>query len=234
MAFLSALLFALLQLQSLQSFAQVSQYQPCPILGPYLPQPQIDAGSIAVKSAFEDFTSFLEGYIANGTGRYGPIAPNTMSFSLAVFAGSNFVEDEDHPNPFVYEYHHTASELSMNASDYPGQNASADSVYAIGDLTQLVTMFEFLINEGDGNLLQTIVEYIPELEISYDSSNNAIRQVNWNEVTVGDLAGYLAGVVRTCKLVSQFYDSIARFLTASQLELVKLTHLVISSNSYEH
>ena len=181
--------------------AQVSKYQPCPLLGPYLPIPQIDATFPALKSAFDDFTSYIDSYIKNGTGEYGPITPNTTSFSVAIFAGTNYIPDESNPTPYFYEYHHTASEISGNQSS----QTDADSIYAIGDLTQIFTTLLVLIEQSESAWSSSIVEYISELRpnSTTNSTHDTIEQVDWSQVTLGDLAGHLAGIARICKSVSQ-------------------------------
>lgn len=195
MEYLSLLTFGLLAWLPLPTSAQVSKYQPCPLLGPYLPKPLIDPTSPALKAAFNDFTSYIESYINNGTGEFGPITPNTTSFSLALFAGDNYIPDETNPQPSFYEYHHTASELSND------DDVFANSIYAIGDLTQIFTAIMGLIEEGEGAWSKSVVKYIPELlyNSTANSTFDATLQVDWSQVTLGDLAGHMAGIARTCK-----------------------------------
>lgn len=188
-----SLLFPILQslLLFTPALAQVSKYQPCPLLGPYLPPPRIDPTSLALQSALADFTSTIDQYIKAGDGMFGPITPNITTFSLALFAGSNFVEDTHDPKPYFYEYHHTASAEPTNAADI-------DSVYAIGDLTQLFTVLAWLIEEGDGLWTKSIVEYVPDL-LNISKEDDVIGSVDWKDVTVGALASHMAGIARSSK-----------------------------------
>lgn len=75
--------------------AQRALYQPCPLLGPWVPSPLINTSSPAIKSASQSLDTLLNDYIVEADGRFGPISPNTTSFSIALFAGSNYVPRSD-------------------------------------------------------------------------------------------------------------------------------------------
>lgn len=173
------------------SWAQVSKYQPCPLLGPYLPPPRIDSSSPVLQSAFEDFTALLDQYIDTGNGRFGPISPNTTSFSLALFAGSTYVPREGDDTPFFYEYHHTAQTIGDTTLE-------AHSKLAIGDLTQIFTALTVLLEFGDRAWPKSIVEFVPELR-SLSHHTDPIEHVQWRDVTLGALASHMAGIARDCE-----------------------------------
>lgn len=83
------------------------------------------------------------------------------------------MQDKTNLSPFSYKYHHTVSELSIDT-------ANANSVYDIGDLTQLFTVLTLLIEEGDTAWSRSIVDYVPELS-DYSSDTpikDAVRQVD--------------------------------------------------------
>lgn len=177
--------------------AQVSKYQPCPLLGPYLPKPIIDSTSPALRSALQKFTSYIDSYIKNGTGEFGPITPNTTSFSVGIFAGATYASENTSGAPYFDEYHHTASDMD----DSQSQATNPRSIYAIGDLTQIFVVLMVLAEEGESVWSRSIAEFIPDLlhNSTAGSTYDATRDVNWNQVTMGDLAGHLAGIARTCK-----------------------------------
>lgn len=170
--------------------AQRSLYQPCPLLGPFLPSPQIESGSPAVASLALSLDQLLDEYIAKADGRFGPTTPNTTSFSLALFAGSNYVAGSD-KLPFFYEYHHTASELENESLDL-------NSPFPLGDLTQLFTVYAQLAELGDEVWGHSIVRYLPELENISTKATGSISQVQWSDVTLGALAGQMSGIARNC------------------------------------
>lgn len=180
-----------LSLSNIIACAQRSSYQPCPLLGPFVPSPLIDSASPAVESLSQSLTKVLDEYISKADGRFGPISPNTTSFSIALFAGSNYVAGSDNL-PFFYEYHHTATDLTDGRLD-------KDSPFALGDLTQLFTVYTQLAELGDEVWSHSVVDYVPELRNTSATTSNAISEVQWNDVTLGALAGHMSGVTRDCK-----------------------------------
>jgi hypothetical protein len=174
------------------AFAQRSLYQPCPLLGPFFPEPLIDPTSSTLKTMAQSFNKLLDDYIVAGDGRFGPISPNTTSFSIALFAGSNYSPGPD-DLPFFYEYHHAANALHDGHLD-------TDSVFALGDLTQLFTVHTQLATLGDEVWSHSIVNYVPELGNVSANASDAITQVQWKDVTLGALAGQMSGIARECML----------------------------------
>jgi hypothetical protein len=170
--------------------AQRSLYQPCPLLGPFVPAPLVDSGSPMVESVAQDLNKLLDDYVGKADGRFGPITPNTTSFSLALFAGSKYVAGPD-DLPFFYEYHHTASGLK-------GGDLDNDSSFALGDLTQLFTVYTQLVELGDEAWSHSIVDYVPELRNTSGNASDAISRVQWEDVTLGALAGHMSGIARDC------------------------------------
>ena len=168
--------------------AQRELFHPCPLLGSFVPAPIIDSSSASIKAATKSVNKLLDEYIVEADGRFGPISPNTTGFSIALFAGSNYIPGSD-DLPFFYEYHHTASNLAAVGLD-------KDSVFALGDLTQLFTVYTQLAELGDEVWSRSIVEFLPELRNV--STTNAIHAVQWEDVTLGSLAGHMAGIARDC------------------------------------
>jgi hypothetical protein len=172
------------------AFAQRSLYKPCPLLGPFFPAPIIDPTSPALNKVAQSLNKLLDDYITAGDGQFGPISPNTTSFSLALFAGSSYVPGPD-DLPFFYEYHHAANDLDNHRLD-------KDSVFALGDLTQLFTVYAQLAALGDEVWRHRILDYVPELRNVSVAASNAINQVQWKDVTLGALAGQMSGIARNC------------------------------------
>lgn len=172
--------------------AQKDLYMPCPLLGPPVPPPTIDPKSAAIRKISKQFSAFIDQYVAAGDGDFGPITSNKTSFSIALFAGSNYVASEADPS-FFSEYHHEA-ELTKNDAD----TLSADSKFAVGELTQLFTVYALLIELGDEVLGRSITYYLPELK-GLSNVRNALTQVRWEDVTLASLAGHMSGIARSCK-----------------------------------
>jgi hypothetical protein len=180
-----------LGLLSTVASAQRSLYQPCPLLGPFFPAPLIDSTSPTLNKVAQSLNKLLDDYIVAGDGQFGPITPNTTSFSLALFAGSNYVPGPD-DLPFFYEYHHAANDLGTRHLD-------KDSVFALGDLTQLFTVYTQLAALGDEVWSHSVLNYVPELRnISSVAALDTISQVQWKDVKLGALAGQMSGIARDC------------------------------------
>jgi CubicO group peptidase (beta-lactamase class C family) len=173
--------------------AQRELFQPCPLLGPFVPAPIIDSSSASIKAATRSVNQLLDKYLVEADGRFGPISPNTTSFSIALFAGSNYIPGPDNL-PFFYEYHHTALDLGESGLD-------KDSAFALGDLTQLFTVYTQLAELGDQVWSRSIIDFLPEFSDISMIDPDTIHAVRWEDVTLGSLAGHMAGIARDCMVL---------------------------------
>jgi len=77
-----------------------------------------------------------------------------------------------------------------------------ESLYRIGSISKLVSLYALLVERGWQVLDKGIGEFVPELLESEDEDEEDLGEldrVRWEEVTVGDLAGHLAGLARDCE-----------------------------------
>ncbi|KAK2738111.1 beta-lactamase family protein [Colletotrichum kahawae] len=119
--------------------ADTPTYQPCPLLRAYYPAPSIDKNSAEVKSFADQFTKLFDQLIQKGgSDDFGDITPNTTSFSVVLFSGS----DESEDNPVFFEYHHTASEAPEEST------LDSDTIFPLGTLSQLFTVYAWLVEAG--------------------------------------------------------------------------------------
>lgn len=155
----------------------VSAQKPCPLLGQQYPQPV----QIASEPRFQAAVKVLEGGLkqksSNGTF-------NKLSFSLGMFSTS-----EDN---LLWEYHHTSAGVAN--STYGVQEVDADSIYRIGSISKLLTIYLWLISDGDRRWNHPITDYLPGL-LEVSNSGNGVTP-DWESITVGDLAGQMAGLNR--------------------------------------
>ncbi|KAF6816878.1 beta-lactamase family protein [Colletotrichum plurivorum] len=165
-------------------------YQPCPLLRAYYPAPTIDKNSSMIQSFTKEFTSIFDGLIkAGGSEDFGQIKPNTTSFSVVLFSNTENAED----NSIFFEYHHTAPKTAANST------VNADTAFPLGTLTQLFTVYSWLVEVGDEEWGTPITHFLPELKSNY----SAELTVNWDDITIGALAGQMSGLARdsfACKL----------------------------------
>ncbi|KAF7541167.1 hypothetical protein G7054_g832 [Neopestalotiopsis clavispora] len=139
------------------------------------------------------FDSLVE---SGGSDDFGAIKPNTTSFSVVLFSGSDSAGDD----PIIFEYHHTAT-LSATA-----ENVTAQTLFPVGTLTQLFTVYSWLVATSDGCWASPITNFLPELkQTSLSPSQYDIDlAVDWDSITVGSLASHMSGLVRdtdVCNLV---------------------------------
>ncbi|KAF2789298.1 beta-lactamase/transpeptidase-like protein [Melanomma pulvis-pyrius CBS 109.77] len=178
-----------LLLFSATSAAQDAPFSACPLLGPRFPILPSTATSSIIQQGLQNLTTAFDDYMLTGTGDFGLITPNTTSFSIALFS----TETSNSSNPFLYEYHHTA--LTLKNSSKGVKAVDANSVYRTGDLTTLFTIWLFLIEAGEQYWEDPVSKWVPELA-SNTSLVTSISQVQWDKVTLGDLAANLGGIGR--------------------------------------
>jgi CubicO group peptidase (beta-lactamase class C family) len=113
------------------------------------------------------------------------------SHSIQVFTGSGI----------LCEHYHTAPSLSsLNSSGV--KQVDAHTVYRIGSLTKIFTMYAFLLEAGYQYFSHPITDFVPELAaLASWQSGNAITNIAWGDVTIGDLASHLAGIASDCEYI---------------------------------
>lgn len=149
----------------------------CPLLGPQWPSPS----NIASASTFQTFADTLRSTLDREA--YN----TTTSFSIGIFSASE-------PD-LLWQYHHSTVLLANGTQGT--RQVDADSIYRIGSISKLLTVFTFLIAEGDGKWSDPVIKHLPELDLWAGD----VRHVtpDWAEITLGDLAGHMAGLGRDCE-----------------------------------
>ncbi|KAI0431207.1 beta-lactamase/transpeptidase-like protein [Xylaria sp. FL1042] len=150
----------------------------CPLKGLQFPAPT-DLGSEAL---FRDATSVIEQSIrANLTE-----APyNETTFSIGMFSATD--------DQLIYEFHHT--DPTVANSGIGANEVDADSIYRIASITKILTVYQWLIADGDKKFNSPISDFIPQL-LKYEKHQDDYPAPSWDEITVNDLAMFLAGIGR--------------------------------------
>ncbi|KAB5580929.1 beta-lactamase/transpeptidase-like protein [Coniochaeta sp. 2T2.1] len=168
-------------------------YQPCPLLRAYYDAPVLSKSSDAVKSLAKDFDAVFDNLtLAGGSDVFGAITPNTTSFSVVLFTAADKATDE----PIFYTYQFTAPEAKKDVK------VGDDTVFALGSLTQLFTVYTWLAEMGVETWNDPITKYLPELKSAACGGNIT---VDWDDITIEALAGHMAGIARdsnACELGS--------------------------------
>jgi CubicO group peptidase (beta-lactamase class C family) len=159
-------------------------FQACPFLGLDLPAATNLANSPAVQNA----TSILKTRIRDGI-TSGLLFPNQTSFSVDIFSADNSL-------PF-FEYHFSSPVLATSNGT---KKVDTNSIYRIGSISKLFTVYTFLIEDGDAHFHEPITKYVPELLAASQEhpASDAANFVDWKSVTVGNLASQISGIGRDC------------------------------------
>lgn len=155
----------------------------CPLLGQPYPPPKSIASEPRWAKAAKSLDATLDQKVATA-----PYKGTT--FSVGIFSAS---DDEA-----FYQYHHTSAAVAN--STYGTNKVDGDSIYRIGSISKLLTVYMFLISEGDLKWSDPVAKHLPQL-LKYKSESWNDITPDWNSITVGDLAGQMAGLARDCKYV---------------------------------
>lgn len=183
---------SLILLLSLPYTSRSQSFQPCPILGPRFPLPSGLSSDSIVQSALKNATSTLDELVSTSNSTYGTISSNTTSFSIGLFTSNDPL---NYSHPVFYEYHYTAP--LMSKTTLGTSKLDSDSIFRIGTVTEVFTVWVFLIEAGEAHWVNPITNYIPEL--TRGNGQTPFGHFPWEDVTLGDLAGHLSGVPRDCK-----------------------------------
>ncbi|KAI1270955.1 beta-lactamase/transpeptidase-like protein [Xylaria sp. FL0933] len=149
----------------------------CPLEGPVFPKPLQISESDAVKAAISNLTETFKGITDNA---------QNYSFALEVFSAHE-------PDP-VFSVLHTAPKLAtLNTTGV--KTVDGDTVFRLGSLTKVYTIYTFLVNAGDTIWNEPITKYVPELQTLANRSD-PVADTAWEKVTIGGLATQMTGIPR--------------------------------------
>ena len=143
-----AILTAASLLLLLQVTTTLAKQELCPLLGQQYPPPTGLASEAEYQAATKKITSILDHKVKTS----GPY--NETTFSIGFFN----VADEG----LSYQYHYTDALTSR--SKYGTQHVDANSIYRIGSISKLLTMYTGLVELGDRWLNDPVADHIPEFQ----------------------------------------------------------------------
>jgi hypothetical protein len=164
-----------------------SSLNACALAGPGFPSPSRLSNSSLLTEAIEEFGKSLT------TAQLG-LQPNDTAYGVALFSSKE--------NKTLYEHYYTPS------IDIGIAKVDKDSVFRIGSVSKVFSVWSFLINVGDAYFNDPITKYVPELASVPCATNglgqhevyNDIDCVKWEEITLGELASHAAGIPRDREL----------------------------------
>ena len=82
------------------------------------------------------------------------------------------------------------------------KSVDGNSVYRLGSVTKIFTILTFLIEAGDIYWNTPVTQWVPELELLAGKAQyDPIMNVDWDSITLQDLASHMAGIVRDCEYI---------------------------------
>jgi hypothetical protein len=163
-----------------------NQFNDCVIAGPRWPQPLHLSGSQRLSSAITEFERLLTDETLN-------LQPHDTAWGVSLFSTKE--------NRTLYEHYYTPP------IDVGVKEVNGDSIFRIGSVSKVFSVWAFLIEAGDRYFNDPITKYVPELanlSFPYNSSQgyrlyDDIDHVRWEDVTMGELASQAAGIARDGK-----------------------------------
>lgn len=147
----------------------------CPPMGAVFPAPQAPSQNKGVKSAISTLKDALDEQISS--------LFQTSAMSIGV---KSIHEDEP-----LFTYHFTPPNPGSGA-----QKVGDNTMYRIASVSKLFTVLAALQNP-DIDMNASVLKYLPQLNETV--TGDPILSLDWEEITVGGLAGYLSGLGVDCE-----------------------------------
>ncbi|CZR63759.1 uncharacterized protein PAC_13656 [Phialocephala subalpina] len=163
-----------------------AELQHCALLGPDIPPPRRPSNSTVFQNAIVSIQKSISDCISSGNATFGMMDASSTSFSVDIFS--------QHEESLL-DYHWDAPGLANSTEGV--KEIDSHSLYRIGSISKLLTVYIFLISVGDSTFNEPITKYIPELATYFalnPASNNEIDITDWSSVTIGSLTSHLGGI----------------------------------------
>lgn len=173
----------------------VLSFAPCPLLGPSYPAFVLNNNDKTLIETLEVLEKNFTDLVTTHTGKNGDISPNT-TFSVALFSSNNGTAAD---KPTFWQFDYTSPALKESSPST--LNVSENSIYGIGGLTEVFTVWSLLIEDGD-IMDDPVTKHLPELANNSTSSAGdlgSLKHVQWDQITVGQLASHMSGLARDCE-----------------------------------
>lgn len=188
--------------------AQGATNRPQVLLGPvYLP-PQGLQSIETLSSTLSDLSSQLKTTLAHGSSIFGNFTGNGNSVSVSIVSTSQ--------EKALFTFQSTSKALNVSAGGTT--NVTGNSIFRIGSISKLLTVYAFLLNDGFTFWDRPITDYVPELRKDAVSQGNLsqVDDVIWEEISLGSLASFMSGIGRDCKLYQKYNHTCCELTLYSQ------------------
>lgn len=156
----------------------------CPLHGPVFPSPENVEFSSTVQAALDKLTA------AYNNSRYSSNRTDLDIPTTAAIAVQLFTTSTERP---IFEYYHQGTILS-NVTGV--RKLDGESVWRIGSISKLITTYLLLKEVGDTLWDVAVTDVVPELREVEKTRKHEIYDWQWDQVTLGSLAGQISGVVK--------------------------------------
>ncbi|KAI1178453.1 putative penicillin-binding protein [Nemania sp. FL0916] len=158
-------------------------------LGPTYEPPTGLLTSNVISAWGSQLSANLSQTLHTGQSDFGSFEANGSSVSVTVTS----TQDDEH-RPF-FDFHYTSPFLNHTAGGT--DHVTKNSVYRIGSISKLFTVYTLLVGYGWEHWDDPITRFIPELRAAASSkARNPIDDPYWDKITIGDLASQLSGIGR--------------------------------------
>ncbi|KAF4538855.1 Beta-lactamase [Lasiodiplodia theobromae] len=169
--------------QTPDSYEPITTYQKCPYAGQLFPPPTDAGNAPAILAAQSALRAQLDDLTQSGE---GVVALNSTFFSVAIFSAA------DTDDGLIFNYHFAPPGME-NATG--GRELDNESVYRVGSVTKMLTVYALLAARGDRDFGRPITEFLPDLEDGADDEDELAR-IRWEDITVEALASQISGIPR--------------------------------------
>lgn len=181
---------------------------PCPLWGHMYPKPGIGALSThpAIQQASQSLSALFRQHLDGTEGGGGGGGGSSASYSYAIEV---FSADGGDEAPLLWSRYWTAPRLpEQDAAGVGVKTVASDTVFRIGSVTKVFTVLALLAVAGDAVWNDPITKYVPELAARVEETAGVPAESTWSpdweDVTIGALAGQTSGIMRDCQFLFFF------------------------------
>ncbi|KAF5698577.1 beta-lactamase-like 1 [Fusarium globosum] len=156
-----------------------SQETPCPLLGAIFPPVQHPLKSGDFSDTIAQLNATFKKIDHNGT-----LEGFNTTFYVQAFSASDTL------------FQHGYVPSSMKGFLTSG-SLNEDTMFRVGSVSKLLTVYTLLAEVGIKHMSDPVTKWVPELALAArNNKGDPTRKVQWDEVTIGQLAGHMAGISR--------------------------------------
>ncbi|KAI1073069.1 hypothetical protein LB507_008984 [Fusarium sp. FIESC RH6] len=156
-----------------------AQQSVCPLLGSIFPPVQHLAKSNVISNAITNLDKTFKELDRNGTFH----GLNTTLYVQAFSASDT-----------LFQHGYVPSDMKGFLTS---GTINENTVFRIGSVSKLLTVYTLLSEVGMDHMNDPVTKWVPELaRAAKKGKGDPTRQIQWNEITIGQLCGHMSGVRR--------------------------------------